>query len=197
MLSPNSSSRMETRKGRKRASPFSIKKVVPPTQIRQLTTPTTCTPSWAMGLRPVPIASGLPNRATQRVPQIPAPRCTGTAPTASSMRYRNSRRVLINITTPPIAPITMAAVGVITWQQAVTDTKPAKQPLVIHSTATCRPRTMDRTRGNNSPPDPPKMVFSKIIATLSSKVRALPPLNPNQPNHRTNAPRMVRGKSLP
>ena len=197
MLSPSNSSWADTRRRMNRLITLRMTKVVPPAHRRHPPAPSAWTPSWAMGLRPVPIISGSPNKATDKVPQMPPPRWTGTAPTASSMRYLSNRRSLMDMTTPPMAPTIIAAVGVMTWQQAVTDTRPARQPLVIHSNCTCLPRPRAIARGNSNPPAPPNTVFRIITATRSSKARVLPPLNPSHPNQRMRAPKMARGESLP
>ena len=40
-------------------------------------------------------------------------------------------------------------------------------------------------------------VFTKIRGTVSSRAPLLPPLKPNQPNHKIKVPRAAKGRLLP
>ena len=70
-------------------------------------------------------------KQTARVPQIPAKRCTGMAPTTSSIFKRSNRGTAKTTMTPPTAPIRVAETREGVSGSAVMDTKPAKAPFKI------------------------------------------------------------------
>ncbi len=86
--------------------------------------PTATMPTiWAPKLAPS-LVSG-----TTSVPQMPATRWTGMAPTTSSIFSLSSSGTAKTTITPPMAPMTMARPGVGVSGSAVIDTRPASAPL--------------------------------------------------------------------
>ena len=68
---------------------------------------------------------------TTIVPQIPAKRCTGIAPTTSSILNLSNIGTVTTTMIPPTAPISVAAPNDGVRGSAVIETNPAKQPFNI------------------------------------------------------------------
>ena len=68
---------------------------------------------------------------TARVPQIPAPKCTGTAPTTSSISNLFNISFTLIAIIAPIIPTKIEVTDVIELHPAVIATKPASGPKII------------------------------------------------------------------
>ena len=67
---------------------------------------------------------------TASVPQIPAAKCTGIAPTTSSISNLFKISVVIIATILPMIPIIIANIEVTELHDAVIETKPARGPKI-------------------------------------------------------------------
>ena len=104
--------------------------------------------------------------------------------------------------TPPIAPMIVANSGDGSAGSAVIATNPAKAPLsaIVRSAF---PNTIRATiKAAMSPPEAAALVFKKTFATslataIPPSFKVDPPLNPNQPIHKINTPKVANGKFAP
>ena len=148
-------------------------------------TPTNCTP------RSAPAAM-----LAASVPQIPATKCTGMAPTTSSSFIRSISLVAREHSRPPTAPMTTAQPLSGMFGPAVIDTSPARAPLRLEA----RPNRPKSGRVTSTAATRPlaaaRCVLARtlLITTASPGVPSTscePPLNPNQPSHRIRTPRVA------
>ena len=148
-------------------------------------TPNSCTPKSA----PAAILAA-------SVPQTPATRCTGIAPTTSSSFICSKSLVAAEQSRPPTAPMMTAHQLSAMFGLAVIETSPAKAPLRLEA----RPKRPKSGRATStaaiSPLAAAMLVLKRtlLIATASAGVARAncePPLNPNQPSHRISTPRVT------
>ena len=135
---------------------------------------------------------------TAKVPQIPANKCAGIAPTTSSIFTDSKNLVPYTTIIPPTPPIKIAASGDGINGSAVIATKPPIQPFNICTTSVLPKFNLVAIAAAITPPAPAKNVFINIVETAiaSSAVPIAncdPPLNPNQPNHKTKIPSVTSG----
>jgi len=104
-------------------------------QTPQAAMPSNCTPTCCSRDSPVPMTARSPNRPTASVPQAPAARCAGMAPTASSMRQRSSFSLHQAMASAPAAPVSIACAGDTACAPAVIATSPAIRPLIRYITS--------------------------------------------------------------
>ena len=170
-------------------------KPTPNAQAKVAPTPVAWTTNCSQRPKPVPQLSGSPKRATARVPQMPAARCTGTAPTTSSSSSFSSSIVTPYMIAPAIQPMLTADSGVMMWAEAVIPTSPANEPFIIIRTSD-RPVIHHPIISATIPPKAPEtVVLTIMVGTSGVSPRVLPPLKPNQPNHKRNTPRVTIGMS--
>ena len=130
------------------------------------------------------------------VPQTPATRCTGMAPTTSSSFSRSISLVAREQSRPPMAPMMTAHQLSAILGAAVIDTNPARAPLRLEARPN-RPKSGRATiTAASSPLAAARLVLAKtlLITTASTGVARAncePPLNPNQPSHRIKTPRVT------
>ena len=82
-------------------------------------------------VKSVPKISKSEKKPTAKVPQTPAPKCTGTAPTTSSISYLFNNSLIVIATKDPIIPTKIETNVVIELQPAVIATNPASGPRII------------------------------------------------------------------
>ena len=128
---------------------------------------------------------------------MPEARCTGTAPTTSSISNRSSNNVTTYITTAEIIPIRTALEGLTIFADAVTPTSPASEPFIIIGTSTCLFIHCDITNAIRPPNALDMNVFTIIPGTSGVRPSVLPPLNPIHPNQRMKTPSATNGRSCP
>ena len=151
-------------------------------------TPSSCAPNETSGFV----------IGTASVPQIPANKCAGTAPTTSSIFIENKSLVPKTTITPPTAPINIAAIGDGIKGSAVIATNPPIHPLSIWITSVLPNPNLVVKAAAITPPAPAKNVFINIVDTAIASTAVPiascePPLKPNQPNHKINIPIVTNG----
>ena len=106
---------------------------------------------------------------TAKVPQIPANKCAGTAPTTSSSFATSSSLVPLAHTAPPMAPMITAQYGVVMSGPAVMATRPPMAPLRMISRSMRPNRGRAMHRAVTTPAAAAKLVFAStlLIATAS------------------------------
>src|SRR6056297_3262229 len=139
---------------------------------------------------------------TAIVPQIPANRCTGIAPTTSSI-FSLSRSGTVKTTmTPPTAPITSARKSDGASGSAVIDTRPARAPLSTMVRSGFLYMTCVRISAVTAPAAAAMLVLAKMRLTSETSptvpiASCEPPLKPNQPSHRMNVPSVASARLEP
>ena len=148
-------------------------------------TPSSCTPKSAPD-----------ERLAANVPQMPATRCTGTAPTTSSSLSRSRIRVVREQSRPATAPMMTAHQLSAMFGAAVMDTRPARAPLRLEASPK-RPKIGRATiTAAIRPAAPARLVLARtlLMITASAGVDSAscePALNPNQPSQRIKTPRVT------
>ncbi len=139
-----------------------------------------------------------PERQTASVPQTPAKRCAGTAPTTSSILMRSSSFSPAVHRNAPTAPMIIASQGSVMSGPAVIATRPAMAPLRAEKRSV-RPRMGRETKmAVSTPAAAARLVLTRmlLIATASAtpaRASCEPPLKPNHPNQRMKTPRVTAG----
>ena len=133
---------------------------------------------------------------------MPAPKCTGTAPTTSSIFNFSKSADAPSITIEPAAPMRAARPRLGRSGPAVMATSPANAPFKTMATSMRPVLSWLKSRTHITPAAAAILVLEKILATANaSSVVAIescdPPLKPNQPNHKINVPSVTCGKELP
>src|SRR6056297_342659 len=136
------------------------------------------------------------------VPQMPANRCTGIAPTTSSIFSLSSSGTVKTTITPPMAPIHSAPNRLGARGSAVIDTRPASAPFSTMVRSGFLYSTCVRISAVTAPAAAAMLVFAKMRDTSDTSptvpmASCEPPLNPNQPSHRMNVPRVASARLEP
>ena len=82
-------------------------------------------------LKSVPRISKSLKKPTAKVPHTPAAKCTGIAPTTSSISYLFKISLTVIATTAPMTPTKIEIIDVIELHPAVIATNPAKGPRIM------------------------------------------------------------------
>ena len=95
-----------------------------------------------------------------------------------------------------------ASPGVGANGSAVIDTKPPIAPFNAIVRSDLPNITLDSNNAPMTPPAAAKLVFTNTIDTAFASatleiINSEPPLNPNQPNHKINVPRVASGRLAP
>src|SRR6056297_964133 len=136
------------------------------------------------------------------VPQIPANRCTGMAPTTSSILNLSSSGTVSTTMIPPTAPIHSAPNRVGASGSAVIDTRPANAPFSTMVRSGFLYSTCVRIRAVTAPAAAAMLVLAKMRLTSDTSptvpiASCEPPLKPNQPSHRMNVPSVASARFEP
>ena len=97
----------------------------------------------------------------------------------------------------PIIPTNIAVTEVIELQPAVIATNPARGPNIIKYGSGFLNNANEIPSPVNKPKAAERNVLININGTVSSIAPLLPPLNPNQPNHKIKVPKTAKGKLEP
>src|SRR6056297_2542518 len=124
------------------------------------------------------------------------------APTTSSILNRSSIGTVNTTITPPIAPISVASPSDGASGSAVIDTSPASAPLSTMVRSTFLYITCVMISAATAPPAAAVLVLAKMRLTSATSptlpmASCEPPLNPNQPSHRMNVPRVASARLEP
>src|SRR6056297_692067 len=136
------------------------------------------------------------------VPQIPASRCTGIAPTTSSILNLSSIGTAKTTIRPPTAPIQSAPNRVGASGSAVIETRPARAPFRTIVRSGFLYISCVRISAVTAPAAAAMLVLAKMRDTSETSptvpiASCEPPLKPNQPSHRMNVPNVASARLEP
>ena len=135
------------------------------------------------------MAALVANTPVKIAPTVPPTPCTEKVSSESSNLNLARKLTAVKQHTAAIEPIKSAPIGVTKPAAGVMPTSPARNPLAI-PTAVGLPRNTHSTNSHVKPPDEvATVVATNATAAIGPALRALPALNPNQPNHNNPIPK--------
>ncbi len=117
-----------------------------------------------------------------------------TTSSESSKPKRNLSATARAHSTPAMMPIAIAPSGVTKPHAGVMATRPATAPEAAPSVVGFPSRTCSTTSQPSTAPEVATIVLVKATPARSPAVSAEPALNPNHPNHSSDAPRRTNGR---
>src|SRR5262245_38377716 len=156
--------------------------------------------SWAMSsVIPPPLNSPLPvaapvilstaKRPTQRVPKTPLNRCTGTAPTGSSILNASSSFTAQTTSSPDSTPMSSEAPTVTNAHGAVIATRPASRPLIDMPRSGFPSHIQLSAVAESMAMNAAVFVVMKMCDIAPGSAAIVEPgLNPNHPSQSTKVP---------
>src|SRR6188768_3973744 len=131
---------------------------------------------------------------TASVPQTPHTKCTDVAPTGSSSFSLSRSTTALTASVPASSPTRIALDGMMTSAPALMATKPARIPLSISDNSGFRLMKLYANMAPAPPAAPAKQVFTRTNEVRAGSADSTePPLNPNQPSHKTSTPMVTKG----